>query len=157
MIRLIVRALVAVLVLGGCSGSGPGNAPPTIAIGPIEVTSVPCSPCKGDQCLPCRGPLLYSLTASVSISNSGAHVVAVRTASVELRQNGAVTTGGAEAPSVGSVPAQIPSKSSLQLEFKIQVLDGASPAHSIVRASATGAYDDGMSWQAFAELAVPYP
>ena len=83
--------------------------------------------------------------------------MAVRTASVELRQDGTVTTGGAEAPTVDSVPAQIPSKSSLQLEFKIQVMDGASPANSIVRASATGAYDDGTSWQASAELAVPYP
>jgi hypothetical protein len=84
-------------------------------------------------------------------------VVAVRTASVELRQNGAVTTGLAEAPSVGSVPAQISGKSSLELEFNIPVMPGASPAQSAVRASATGAYDDGMSWQAFAELAVPYP
>ena len=155
MIRLVVQALVAVLVVGGCNGSGP-NAPPTIGIGPIEVTSVPCSPCTGGACLPCRGPI-YSLTASVRISNSGEGVVAVRAASVELRQNGAVTTGLAEAPSVGSVPAQISGKSSLELEFNIPVMPGASPAHSAVRASATGAYDDGMSWQAFAELAVPYP
>jgi hypothetical protein len=156
MVRLVIRALVAVVVLGGCSASGPSNAPPTISIGPIEVTSVPCSPCTGDRCLPCRGPI-YSLTASVRISNSGEEMVAVRSASVELRQNGAVTTGSAEAPSVGSVPAQISGKSSLELEFNIPVMPGASPAHSAVRASATGAYDDGMSWQAFAELAVPYP
>ncbi len=100
MVRTITRALIAVLVLGGCSGSGIGTAP-TIGIGAIEVTSVPCSPCTGDRCLPCRGPS-YSLTASVTISNSRDEVVAVRTANGELRQNGTITTGGAEAPSVGS-------------------------------------------------------
>ena len=81
----------------------------------------------------------------------------MRSASVELRQNGAITTGVAETPSVGSVPAQIAGESSLELEFTIPVLDGASPAQSVVRASATGAYYDAMSWRAFAELAVPYP
>jgi hypothetical protein len=155
MIRLVVRALVSVVVLGGCSGSGHSNATPTIAIGPIEVTSAPCQPCTGDRCVPCRGPM-YSLTASVTISNSGEGVLAVRTAGIELRQNGAITTGLAEAPTVGSVPAQIAGRSSLELQFNIQVMDGASPAQSVLKATATGAYDDGMSWQAYAELAVPY-
>ena len=68
-----------------------------------------------------------------------------------------ITTGGAEAPSVGSVPAEVAGRSSLELKFNIQVLEGSSPAQSVLRASATGAYDDGMSWQAYAELAVPYP
>jgi hypothetical protein len=99
---------------------------------------------------------MYSLTASVTISNSGEGVLAVRTAGIELRQNGAITTGLAEAPTVGSVPAQIAGRSSLELQFNIQVMDGASPAQSVLRATATGAYDDGMSWQAYAELAVPY-
>ena len=100
---------------------------------------------------------MYSLTASVRISNSGEGVLTVRTAGVELRQNGTITTGLADAPTIGSVPAQIAGKSSLELEFKIYVMDGASPGHSVLRTSATGAFDDGTSWQAYAELAVPYP
>ena len=84
-------------------------------------------------------------------------MLAVRGASVELRQSGAITTGGAETPSAGNLPAQIAGRSSLQLEFTIPVLEGVSPAQSVLRASVTGAYDDGMSWQAFAELPVPYP
>ena len=100
---------------------------------------------------------MYSLTASVRISNSGEGVLTVRTAGIELRQNGTITTGLAEAPSVGSVPTQIAGRSSLELGFNIYVMDGASPAQSVLKTSATGAYDDGMSWQAYAELAVPYP
>ncbi len=156
MVRVVIRALVATVVLGGCGGSGHSNAAPTIAIGPIEVTSAPCRPCTDDRCVPCRGPM-YSLAVSVRISNSGEGVLTVRTAGIELRQNGTITTGLAEAPSVGTVPAQIAGRSSLELEFNMYVMDGASPAHSVLTASATGAYDDGMSWQAYAELAVPYP
>ena len=155
MVRVVIRALVAAVFLGGC-GSAHSNETPTIAIGPIEVTSAPCQPCTDDRCIPCRGPM-YSLTASVRISNSGEGVLTVRTAGVELRQNGTITTGLADAPTVGSVPAQIAGKSSLELEFKIYVMDGASPGHSVLKTSATGAFDDGTSWQAYAELAVPYP
>ena len=156
MVRVVIRALVAAVVLGGCNGSGHSNAIPTIAIGSIEVTSAPCQPCKDVTCVPCRGPM-YSLTASVRISNSGEGALTVRTAGVELRQNGTITTGLAEAPTVGSVPAQIAGRSSLDLQFKLYVLDGASPAQSVLKTSATGACDDGTSWQAYAELAVPYP
>jgi hypothetical protein len=156
MVRVVICALVAAVVLSGCSGSGHSDGTPTIAIGPIEVTSAPCQPCTDNRCVPCRGPM-YSLNASVRIANSGEGVLTVRTVGIELRQNGTITTGLAEAPTVGSVPTQIAGRSSLELEFNIHVMDGASPAQSVLKTSATGIYDDGMPWQAYAELAVPYP
>jgi hypothetical protein len=155
MTRLVVQALIVPLVLAGCSGAGPSNTPPTLNITRIEVSSVPCSTCTGDGCPPgiCRGPL-YSLTVSMSISNSAEHTLAVRSARVELRENETVTIGTAETPSAGTVPASIPGRSSLELGFTMPVLPGATPTHSTVRASATGVSDDGVPWQAAADLVV---
>ena len=157
LVRLLAApALIAVTVFAACGGSSPSDTPPKLEVGGIQVTSVPCPTCREGDRPPfiCRGPQ-YALTAAVRIANPSEHAVAVRTARVDLRQNNGVAVAESQAPSVGSVPTQVPGRSAVDLAFTIAVLPGASPEHRAVRASATGVYEDGVPWQATGELVLP--